>query len=344
MFEVLLSPWSLGWSVGVFAVAAVVTVIGAVRLAALGDQLADRTGWGEALFGAVFFGIATSLSGIVMTATAAATGQPELGYSNAVGGIAAQTTALAAADAFYRRSNLEHAAASLSNVLFGCLLIALLVLVLIGRFSPEVTVLGIHPVSGLMVALYLGGLRIIWAARVEPLWRAVPTDDTRTDEPDEESHQGNLRRTWLSFLAILAVVAAGGWAIARAAEAIMTTTGLSASFVGVLLLGVVNALPETVTAVAAVRRGALTLAVSGILGGNTLDALNVVVGDVAYRSGSLYHAATVDSLFVTSAALLMTVFVLAGLLVRQSAGWGRIGFEGSLLVATYAAVVLILAF
>jgi cation:H+ antiporter len=34
-----------------------------------------------------------------------------------------------------------------------------------------------------------------------------------------------------------------------------------------VLLGIVNGLPEAVTAIAAVRRGALTLAIAAILGG-----------------------------------------------------------------------------
>jgi len=46
--------------VAAFAVAAAATVVCSVRLVRLGDALADRTGWGEALFGAVFFGAATS--------------------------------------------------------------------------------------------------------------------------------------------------------------------------------------------------------------------------------------------------------------------------------------------
>ena len=70
-----------------------------IRLVGLGDTLADRTGWGEALFGAVFFGLVTSLSGIVMTAATAAANLPQLAYSNAVGGIAVQTLAIVAADA-----------------------------------------------------------------------------------------------------------------------------------------------------------------------------------------------------------------------------------------------------
>jgi hypothetical protein len=46
-----------------------------------------------------------------MTAVTAASDNPELAYSNAVGGIAAQTTAIAVADLVYWRANLEHAAA-----------------------------------------------------------------------------------------------------------------------------------------------------------------------------------------------------------------------------------------
>jgi cation:H+ antiporter len=43
-----------------------------------------------------------------MAAVAAAADNPELASSNAVGGIAAQTTAIAVADMVYTRSNLEH--------------------------------------------------------------------------------------------------------------------------------------------------------------------------------------------------------------------------------------------
>ncbi|MCT2584562.1 hypothetical protein JT362_15665 [Actinophytocola sp. S1-96] len=62
--------WPPGWAVAVFLVAGVITVIGAVRLAGLGDALSDRTGWDEAIFGAVFFGLVTPLSGIVTTGSA----------------------------------------------------------------------------------------------------------------------------------------------------------------------------------------------------------------------------------------------------------------------------------
>jgi cation:H+ antiporter len=212
------ATWPLVWVVAVFVVAGVVTVIGAVRLAGLGDTLADRTGWGEAFFGAVFFGLITSLSGIVMTGVSAAAGQPELAYSNAVGGIAVQTLAIVAADAAHRRVNLEHAAASTQNLLFGCLLIVLLSTALLASFSPDVTVLGLHPASLVMVALYIGGLRLIRGQK--PMWRAVTTRDTRADQPDEHpqfTERGNAS-LWTEFGAVAVLVMSGGWAVAQAAE------------------------------------------------------------------------------------------------------------------------------
>jgi cation:H+ antiporter len=43
---------------------------------------------------------------------------------------------------------------------------------------------------------------------------------------------------------------------------------------------------ELVTTIAAVRRGALQLAVGGIIGGNTFDTLFLTAADVSYREGS----------------------------------------------------------
>lgn len=361
--ESLIPPWPLGWSVALFVLAAAVTVLGSVRMAGLGDVLADRTGWGEAIFGAVFFGLATSLSGIVMTAVSAALDQPGLAYGNAVGGIAAQTLALAVADFCYRRVNLEHAAASSSNLLFGCLLIGLLAVALLASFGPPLTVFGVHPASVLLAAFYIGGLKLIRDHGERPMWRAVRTRETVVDVPagtdlvgtgDGDDRGPSAREPgvdgrgtgalWAQFAAVGGVVAAGGWVIAEAAGVIVTSTGLSEGFVGAVLMGLVNALPETVTAIAAVRRGATTLAVAAVIGGNSLDVLNLAIGDVFYRTGSLYHVAGADELFLTTGALLMTTLLLGGLLIRQTRGWARIGFEGVMMILVYVGIVGVLAF
>ncbi len=112
---------------------------------------------------------------------------------------------------------------------------------------------------------------------------------------------------------------------------------------GAILLGVVNGLPEAITAIAAVRQGALTLAIAAILGGNCFDALNVAIGDLFYRGGSLYHQAGPDELFLALASIVMTTIVVAGLLVRQARGPGRVGFEGVGLIVMYVGIVAVVS-
>lgn len=335
-------PWPVHVAIAVLVAAAGATLWSGVRLSALGDVLADRFGLGEALFGAVFFGAMISLSGIVMTATAGASGYPSLAFNNAVGGVAAQTAALGVADAVYRKANLEHAAASLSNMLFGTLVVVLLTMVLFIRQTPEVTVLGVHPGSLVLVVTYLGGVQLVRAAREEPLWLPKRTRDTTEDVPDRSAMRGRSTAILVvAFVLLGALVSGAGWAVARASGALVARGGLEESLVGAAIMGITNALPETVTSIAAVRRGALRLAVGGVLGGNAFDVLNVAVGDVAYRGGSVYHAVTNDAVTLTLASILMTALVVGGMLQRQRHGPGNVGFEGVIMIAVYIGALLL---
>lgn len=338
-----MEPWSLSFSVAAFLVAALATVVGGIRLARVGDLLADRTGWGEALFGALFFGAIISASGIVMSAASAIAGHAQLAYTSAVGGIAAQTVALVVADVFHRGANLEHAAASLQNMLFAVLLSILLLIAACLSFLPEVCVWGVHPGSVGLVGAYAAGFRIVQSSRAEPGWVAIATRATVEDEPSQAGSERSSLALWAEFVFVGLLVAAGGWVIAHAAEVFVERGGLEASLVGAAFMGVVNAIPETVTSIAAVRRGALTLAMAGILGGNAFDVLNLAIADAAYRPGSLYHAASRDDIFFILVSALLTLLILGGLLRRQRRGPATIGLEGWLVLVVYAIAMLALA-
>jgi len=86
------------------------------------------------------------------------------------------------------------------------------------------------------------------------------------------------------------LIGAAGWVVARAGVNISEQTGLTVTLVGGVFTAVVTSLPELVTSVAAMRRGALSLAVGGIIGDNAFDTIFVAFSDVAYREGSIYHA------------------------------------------------------
>lgn len=323
-----------------FGCAGLVVLLASVRLTALADTIADRTGLGEALIGAMVLGAATSLSGLTVSVTAAQAGDAPLAFSNSIGGIAAQTVFLAFADIFHRRANLEHAAAEPANLFQSALLVSMLSLPLIAHSGPEVTVLGMHPVSIVLVAGYLFGMKLSARVRDAPMWKPAQTEETRTDTPEDPDETDRSALPQIAgFVALMLVLAVAGWTIAQIASQIIQRFGLKASVVGALMTAVITSLPELVTTLAAVRRGALQLAVGGIIGGNTFDILFLSAADAGYQSGSLYHAVGPADLFWLAAGMLMTGILLMGLIVRQRTGPGGIGIESIAMIAVYCLAV-----
>jgi cation:H+ antiporter len=93
---------------------------------------------------------------------------------------------------------------------------------------------------------------------------------------------------------------------------------------------------------AAVRRGAVHLAVGDIIGGNSFEVLFLAAADVCYRRGSIYHAFTPDNVFTALVAMLMTGVLLLGMLRRERRGIAGIGFESALVLLLYAASAVML--
>lgn len=338
MFAALSLPWLLA----IFAVAGAVVVAASIKATHLADIIADRTSMGEALAGGLILGGATSLAGVIVSVNAALSGDASYAYSNAVGGIAAQTLFLAVADMLHKRANLEHAAAEPANLFQAVMLIILLSLPLCAIAGPEIAYFGVHPISLILFLAYLTGVRLSSQVSDQPMWTPVETAETRKDEPDDEDAADKpVLRIALVFAALVVAMGLGGYAIGQIGGEFIRRFGLSSSLVGAIITAVATSLPEFVTTLVAVRRGALQLAVGGIIGGNTFDTLFLVASDVAYREGSIYHAVGLEDLYWLGTGLLMTAILLAGLLLRQRKGPAKIGLESVALIAVYAAAVAV---
>src|SRR6056297_1510673 len=330
--------WTLFQSILVFLACTLAIGIFGTWITGVVDQLADRTGIGEALAGAVLLGASTSLGGSVLSVTAAWDNNADLALGNALGGIAVQFAALAIADFAYRRANLEHAAASAENLMQNGLLIALLALILIAPTLPDITLWGIHPITPIMLGVYGYGLRMIRTAHDQPMWLPRRTMETREDEPEDLDKVPALVPLAIRFVLLMVVLGTAGYTMEHAASNIAQSTWLSFTAVGVLFTATATSLPELVTSIAAVRRGALTLAVGGIIGGNAFDTLFTAASDIAYRGGSLFHGAVnADGGFrevvLIAVSIMMTAVLLLGLLRRQKEGPGGIGFESLTVLA-----------
>ena len=326
----------------VFLTAGAVVVLSSIKATELADVIADRTRMGEALAGGLILGAATSLAGVVVSVDAALSGDASYAFSNAVGGIAAQTLFLALADIVYRKANLEHAAAEPANLFQAVLLIVLLSMPLCAIAGPNIAYFGVHPVSILMFLAYLGGVKLSQRVAEEPMWQPVQTRHTRTDEPeDEEEKNRSALRPALIFAGLVVLMGLGGYAISQVGGAMISRFGLGSSLVGAVVTAVVTSLPELVTTLTAVRRGALQLAVGGIIGGNTFDTLFLVASDISYREGSIFAAITDTDVYWLTTGLLMTSVLLGGLILREREGPGHIGIESVLLIAIYGTALAV---
>lgn len=340
-----LSAWPLTANVAVFLAAAGLITWSGVKLAGLADRIADRSGLGEAVTGTVFLGFTTALPGLAASITAALDGHPALAISNAIGGIAIQTSFLAVSDLAYRRANLEHAAASVVNMVQSASLVFMLAVVLLGLTGPDVTIGHVHPMTLLLVVAAAAGFWLVYRSRTEPMWRPRRTSETVEDVPDEANLREHLPMLLVGFGVSAVLVTIAGAVVAHTTGNIAEQTGLTETVAGGLFSGVATSLPELVTSVAAVRRGALTLAVSDIVGGNFFDVLFVFAADFVYLRGSLYHAAGVGAreAFLTGIAILMNVTLLLGLLFRQRAGPANIGFESVTMILLYVGGFMVLS-
>lgn len=336
---------SLEISIAIFVLSALAIVFAGARMSTIADRLADRTGWGEAVFGGIFLAAATSLPDFAATLTAAADNRPELAISNMVGSMAVNLAFLGIADIVYRKANLEHAAASSANLSQAALMIALLVIPLLAMMTPEVIILGVHPATLILFPAYAYGFRLVRFAHIDPMWRPKATRHTVSDRPDKAIRKGEtLLRLWMSFGLYAIIVTVAGWSLMKAAETIAVQTVLSETQVGMFFTALFTSLPELVVTITAVRQGALTLAVGNILGTNCFNVIVIATSDIVYQGGSIYHAISQQPVAWGLLSILMTAVLILGFVRRQRFGIGKIGFESFLILLLYFSALMVLFF
>ena len=153
-----------------------------------------------------------------------------------------------------------------------------------------------------------------------------------------------IRTVWFKFvLAAAAVIGAGIW-LSFIGNEIAETTGWGASFVGSLFLAVATSMPELVVTVAALRLGAIDMAVANILGANMLDIAHIFAIDLFYIQGPILAAKEVSRAHLITAAvvMVMSLLVIVGLRFRQKRktfffiSWYGLALIGLYIVGAYA--------
>jgi cation:H+ antiporter len=331
----------------VFAACAVVIWVAGIFLSNYTDILADRLHLGQALGGLILLAVATNLPEIAITYSAAASGQLDVAVSNILGGIAIQTVVLVALDAFgvRERRPLTYQAASLTLVIEGSVVLAVLVVVVMGtqlprslihfRLTPDVVLITIIWVAGLVLT-QRAGRSLPWSNSGEaPDSQPQPRGHSKKARAKEATRRGvsTGKATMMFAAAAIATLVAGALA-EESGTAAADHVGLSGVLFGATVLAAATSLPELSTGLTAVRQGDYKLAFGDIFGGNAFLPVLFLLAAVVSGKAVLPNAHASD-IYLTGLGGLLTIVYMGGLLFRPAKEHARLGIDSIVVLLVY---------
>lgn len=321
-----------------FFACVVIILIAGSKAARYADIIADKSKLGRIFIGMLVLAMVTSMPELVTSVSSVVIiGDTNLGFSTLLGTVIFNLCILAFLDVFYRPKPLL-SEVNRRHIRLARAAVFLSIVIGIGiLLEPRIPYSSIGWVGLSSFFLFIFYLLLAWRiAQSERLQGTVAPVETVQDinlatpleavEPAELQEIENVkadeihfswRSLWVKFgLSAMAIIIAGIW-LSYIGEEIAIVTGWGASFVGSLLLAVTTSLPEITVAVAAVRLGALDLAVADILGANMLDLAYIFILDVASVKGPILSSTSLDSVVLVSLYIMMNLIVMLGLRFQQ---------------------------
>ncbi len=325
-----------------FAVCAALIVAAATQLSRYGDVLAEKTGLGRAWVGGILLAGVTSLPELVSGVSAIVwINAPNLAAGSILGSCLFNLALIALMDLAYQPGSIL-AKAQEGHILSAGLGVLLLGLTAAGALlGPDMNgygVFGFSLVSIAIVLVYAVGARLIALFEQRRLAEVL-------EQEAEARHYDQIKPThaYAAFiLSSMAVVALGVW-LSFIGDRLSTETGLSRSFVGNLFLAASTSLPEVAASLAAVRLGAIDLAVSNALGSNVFNIMLLAIFDLADGQKNFWSTMSAANEFAAAVAIMMTAVAIISLIYRASPKTPyRLNWDGAVLVAMYLGAIVVL--
>lgn len=330
-------------SLGVFLAGMFLVWFSGTRVAETIDLISHKQGFDHKLMGMVFLGGATSLPEIVTTTTSVQLGNVPLAMANLLGAVSLQMVVIAVVDFLWVRGAFTWFAPDARLILSFVFLIFMLGLCLgILVLGDVELVWGVGVGSTALFIFYLLALFLIHKGNVDNSWLLAwpnSAQDVKGTEPGRRA----VGVLWGIFLFAALGVLLGGLLLAEAADALVEQAGLAQSLAGATFLAMATSLPEFSATVGAVRRGAFTLALSGIVGTNIFVIALIWVVDLVYRDGLALRMAGESGILLCILGILLSCVYLWGLFERRDRTLARMGIDSVVVVILYGLGVLALA-
>lgn len=304
------------------------------RLSRYGDIIATRTGMGGTWIGIVLLATVTSLPELVTGISAATIADaPNIAVGDVLGScvfnlaIVAVLDFLLRGESVYRRAHQGHIlAAAFAIAMIGLVGMSLL-LEPLGRV-PSLGHVGLY--TPLLLVLYAFSMRSVFLyERAHMAQSGADRENAGTDI--------TLRQAGIRYAAAAAVIVAAGLWLPFVGTQLAQAMGWHTTFVGTLFVAFATSVPELAVTIAALRIGALDMAIGNILGSNLFDMAILALDDLAYVKGPLLRDASGLHLASVITAMMMSGIVIVGLLYRPHGRvLGSVGWISLLLLALYA--------
>jgi len=313
------------WSA--FIVCVILITVAGIKLCHYGDVIADKTGLGGTWIGLALVATVTSLPELATGLTAVTVASaPDIAVGDVLGSCVFNLLIIVILDLVYRRESV-YRIASQGHILSGAFGIMLIGFV---GFNLALSSNSVPPSMG-HIGIYSPVILIIYIVALRTVYRFERNQITEFPSEFEERHpEITTAQAGLRYAAAATVVVCAGIALPFVAKDLAIQMNWSQSFVGTLFVAFATSLPEMVVTVAAIRIGAVDMAIGNLFGSNLFNILILVIDDIAYLPGPLLTEIDPAHSMTALSGLMMTGVAIAGLLYRPRArvfrtvGWTSI--------------------
>lgn len=277
------------------------------------------------IMGATIVSISTTLPETFVSATAAIKGETDVAFGNALGSIAVNTGLIMAILLIFSRPVIENRRDFRKNGFFliGVLMLTLLVGVIFGSINR-------------VVGIVLFGLFIVYIVSNVISARKISGHSTEEEESKVDVNKKTVIRNIISFLIGIILVIIGSNLLVDNGIQIAEILRIPSIVIAVIFTSIGTSLPELVTTLTSIRKGALNLGVGNILGANILNIVQVISVSSIIRNIPLSHDPSILYLFLPLVIILVTAAVLFGVFSKQ----GFLRWQGFVLLGVYVIFIV----
>jgi len=322
-----------------FILCAAVIIFSGNKLSYYGHQISELTGLGKAWVGLILMASVTSLPELITgISSVAIVKAPDLAAGDVFGSCIFNLLILSFLDSRLKQPLFSMVKSShIVAAICGIILIAVAGLSI--YISAEIPgILWISSFTLIIFGIYFITVWLIFKYEQIDLVESPPGKIARSS-----THAAELKKVIGGYLLHALIVVGAAIFLPYFGEYIAERSGLGNSFFGTLFLAAATSLPELVVSLAALKMGALDMAVGNLLGSNVFNVFILGLDDVFYSEGSLFRDIAPTHLLSVFVIIIMTAVVCLGLLFKpkRKQMW-LLGVDTFILVMLYIALMIYL--